>query len=422
MRALQAVSSGNFSNFRQQHPSITFVSMPTRPRPYSLLFVTTSLDMGGAQMMLVRLLTGLDRNQFSPTVISLVRPGPLQAPIEGLGIPIYSLEMPRGIPHPGALVKLVRWLRRNRPDAIQTWMYHADLLGGLAAKLAGGIPLAWGIRHADLSKNANRWHTLLTVKACAHLSRWLPSQIICSSEAARRLHVEAGYEPKKMVVVRNGVDLTLFQANAVSRSGLREELGVPDESLLVGLIGRFDPQKDHRNFVLAAGLLLHMWPHVRFVLCGERINWDNASLTGWIDEQGIRDRCYLLDNRDDMPRVMAAMDIVVSSSLGESFPNVVAEAMSCEVPCVVTDVGDSAVIVGDTGRVVPPRDPIALSAAMFGLITMNREMRCQLGMTARCRIEEHFALHTVVSRYQNLYGDLAGRSTSKKVQRVGHAR
>jgi len=225
-----------------------------------------------------------------------------------------------------------------------------------------------------------------------------------------------------MIVVRNGIDLTHFQPNAVARRCIREELNIPNGTLLVGLLGRFDPQKDHRNFVVAAALLLHKWPHVRFVLCGERINWDNASLTGWIDEQGIRDRCHLLDRRDDMPRVMAAMDIVVSSSLGESFPNVVAEAMSCEVPCVVTDVGDSAVIVGDTGRVVPPRNPMALSDAMLGLVTLNRETRCHLGMTARRRIQEHFALPNSVSRYQDLYGDLARNSTRGRVQGVGHAR
>ena len=224
-------------------------------------------------------------------------------------------------------------------------MYHADLIGGMAAKLAGGIPVTWGIRHCNLSREDNRWLTLQTVKACARMSGWLPVKIICNSEASRKAHVAVGYANEKMLVIHNGSDLATFKPDPAAREVIRKELEIPKDAPLIGLVGRFDPQKDHRTFVQAAALLLRERPDVHFLLCGDDVTWDNRQLARWIREAGISDRCHLLGHRDDVPRIMAALDIAASSSVGESFANVIVEAMSCGVPCVVTDVGDSALIV-----------------------------------------------------------------------------
>ena len=280
-----------------------------------------------------------------------------------------SLGMRPGRPNPVAVLRLAKWLREDRPDVIQTWMYHADLIGGLAAKLAGGIPLAWGIRQSNLSDQGSRRLTIHTMRMCAQVSRWLPARIVCCSEASQRVHAALGYATEKMIVIPNGFDLRAYKPDSAARESVRAELQIPADAPVIGLVGRFDPQKDHHTFVCAAALLHRSRPDVHFLLCGDDVTWENAELRGWIEEAGIRKQCRLLGRRNDLSRLTAALDIAASSSsFGEGFPNVIGEAMACGVPCVVTDVGDSALIVGQTGRVVPPQNPKELANALSELV------------------------------------------------------
>ncbi len=382
--------------------------------PHSIWFVTTSLVMGGAETMLHRLLSRLDRALFLPRVVCLTEPGAIGERIRELDIPVHSLRMRPGAPNPLAVARLAAWLKREPPAVIQTWMYHADLVGGLAAKLAGHMPVIWGIRQSDLSAEGNRWLTLQTIRACARLSRWLPSAIVCSSEAARRSHTAVGYDASRMVTIRNGLDSAIFRPDPETRLSVRQELNIPPEAPLVGIIGRFHPQKDHRNFISAAAHLHVRRPEVYFLLCGDDLTWGNPRITGWIDAVGIKERCRLVGRRFDMPRLTAALDLAVSASFGESFPNVVAEAMSCAVPCVVTDVGDSSFIVGDTGRVVPARDPEALAGACLEILSLAAEGRRQLGTAARARIRTHFDLGAMVAQYERLYLSTLGNGLLRK--------
>jgi len=373
----------------------------------SVLCLISGLEHGGTEVMLYRFLSGMDRTRFSAQVISMIGAGPYSNRIQELGVPLWSLGMQRGIPNPMGIVRLVRWLREARPDVIQTWMYHADLLGGVAAKLAGNIPVAWGVHQSDMSREGNGWLTLRTIALCSRMSPWLPSRVICSSEASRQVHVSAGYSAKKMMVIPNGFDLEIFKPNPAARRSVRKQLEIPDEAPLVGLLARFHPQKDHRNFVEAAGLLSRMRPDVHFLLCGDGVTPDNAELLQMLQKADILGRCRVLGNRDDVPFLLASLDIVASSSFAESFPVVIGEAMSCEIPCVVTDVGDSALIVGQTGRSVPPRDPKALAFGLHGLIQLGREGRQGLGKAARQRIRAHYDLPDIVRQYENVYEELA---------------
>ena len=380
----------------------------------SVLFVTTGLFIGGAETMLYRLLSRMDRSRYSLKVISLIGLGPIGERIQRLGIPVESLGMRNGRPDPMSLLRLVQWLRRDKPDVLQTWMCHADLIGGLAAKLAGGIPVAWGIRQSELSAEGEKPLTLLTVGVCAKLSRWLPSRIVCCSEASRRVHAKLGYAEDKMMVIPNGSDLESYKPDPDARASMRREWGVLEDAIIIGLVARFHPQKDFRNFVRAAGCLSRVRSNVYFTLCGGNVTSDNPELMRWIDEEGLRDRCILLGRRDDISRVTAAFDIATSASFyGEGFPNVVTEAMSCGVPCVVTDVGDSALIVGETGLVVPPRDHGALARAWDNMIELGPHARRALGIAARKRVMENFELSKITARYQNLFSEMATGSESK---------
>ena len=383
--------------------------------PVSVLCLITALTGGGAEMVLYRLMSRLDREKFKPQVVSMINLGPVGEKIRALGIQVRSLGMRQGIPNPMAVFRLARWLQRDRPDVIQTWMYHADLLGGLASRLAGGIPVSWGIRHSDLSVECDRRLTLLTAKICAPISRWLPSKIVCCSEASREVHSTLGYAREKMIVIPNGIDPELFRPNPGARKTIRRDLGISDDTPIIGMVGRFHPQKDHYSFIQAAQRLCRLQPEARFLLCGEDVTWENVQLVRWIDDARIRERVFLLGKRDDIHNLTAAFDFASSSSsMGEGFPNVVIEAMACGVPCVVTDVGDSARIVADTGTVVPRRDPPALADAWHAMLKMDRTTRAQLGLAARRRVLEEYNLSQIVSRYESLFIELACKSISQE--------
>lgn len=382
-----------------------------------ILHIITGLNTGGAETMLYKLLTKADRTAFYPEVISLTSVGPIGEKIKALGIEVQALGMSRGVPDPRSIFRLGRLLRQKRPHLIQTWMYHADLIGGLAAKLAGGVPVIWGIRHSNLDPEGNKRTTIWTAKACARFSNRLPNKIICCSEASKRVHAKLGYNSQKMIVIPNGFELSSFVPDPEAKLSVRKELNIPDDALIIGLVARYDPQKDHQNFIQAVSILKdHIFRtqyKIHFMLCGEGVTWENRKIAEPIEKTGLRQQFHLLGRRDDMPRLTAAMDIASSSSsYGEGFPNVVGEAMSCEVPCVVTDVGDSALIVGDTGYVVPPRDSKALAQTWIKLIEMGHEGRKKLGMAARERIMENFNLENIVDRYETLYKEIVQYNNS----------
>jgi glycosyltransferase involved in cell wall biosynthesis len=370
-----------------------------------LLHVITGLGTGGAESMLLKLVWALRPPDVLSEVVSLSGGGPTGEKLLAAGVPVRELGMGRGRAGPGDVARLAMWTRAARPDVVQTWMYHADLVGGLAARLAR-VPVVWGIRQGSLDPRFNRWSTLGTAALCASLSRILPARIVVCSKNASDAHGEFGYSRDRMVVIPNGFDLSYLRPDLQARQSMREELGFPDSVLLVGLAARFDPQKDHRTFLRAAGRVHARHPEARFVLCGDGIDSGNSTVRGWVEEVGLGNACQLLGRREDVPRFFAALDVAVSSSSGEGFPNVVGEAMACGVPCVVTDVGDSAFLVGVTGLVVPPRDPEGLANAISVLLRDGAAGRRARGMAARERIEREFALPVVAARYRRLYEEV----------------
>ncbi|MEA2596597.1 MAG: hypothetical protein QOF01_3066 [Thermomicrobiales bacterium] len=374
------------------------------------LHVISGLHTGGAEVMLLRLLEHLQTSTHEPYVIGLTHPGHISACIAELGIPVEMLNSRRRVPDPSIVLNVARSMRRFRPDVVQTWMYHSDLIGGLAARAAGNPPVAWCLQQGDLSPHLNKRSTLLTARACALLSSRLPAAIVCCAESTRHLHVEFGYHPAKMLVIPNGFDLDRFRPDPDARLAIRRELGLPEHGRLVGMLARFHPYKDHRNFVNAAGIVRQQRDDVHFVLAGARISWDNSELVSWIDEAGIRDRIHLLGVRHDTPAVQASLDVACLSSRGEGLPLTVGEAMACGVPCAVTDVGDAALLVGDTGRVVPPCDSAALAEACLSLLSLNAEDHRRLGESARRRIAARYSLPWVARQYAELHERLANRA------------
>ncbi len=371
-----------------------------------LCLIITGLSTGGAETMLLKLLQGLDRTHFTPEVISLTTLGEVGPRLQALGIPVTALGMRPGRPDARRFWTLVQHLRRSAPDVVHTWMYHADLLGGLAARMAGVRALAWGVHHSNLAPELNKRATLVVVKACAWLSRWVPRAILTCSERSRSVHVAAGYSAHKMVLITNGFDLTRFVPDAAARSSIRAELGLEPDTPLVGVVARDDPQKNHLGFVQAAAAVCAAMPQCHFVLAGQGIDLAHAGLGRAIEQAGLQQHVHLLGRRDDVPRLMAALDVLASPSHGEAFPNVLGEAMACAVPCVVTDVGDSADIVGDTGRVVAAGDMGNMARELLAVLQLPVEQRRAMGASARARVQERYELGDVTRRYEDFYSEL----------------
>lgn len=383
-----------------------------------VVHIAAGLDTGGGQTMLYRLVSRMNRELYPTEVVSLTDVGPIGDRIRALGMPVSAIGMRRGVPNPLAVFRLGRLLRASSPDVVQTWGYHADLAGGLAAKLAGHIPIVWGVHHTVFGAQGSKRMTVWTAWTCARLSRWLPGRIVCCSEATRQVHTRLGYAADKMIVVTNGFDPALFRPDQVARQSVRRELGIGADTPLVGLVARFDPQKNHRGFLQAAAILHTRLAECHFLLCGADVTWENAQLVKWVDASGIRERCHLLGERADVPRLMAALDVLSSASFSEAFPLVIGEAMACGVPCVVTDVGDSAIMVGETGLVVPSADPQALADAWTRLLlSMSAEERQQLGLAARRRVEERFSLERTVEQYLSVYEAVGRAPTGAAVER-----
>ena len=368
------------------------------------MHIINDLSIGGAEMMLYKLLTENDREAFAPIVISLIDRGALRERIEGLGIEVHTARMKPGLPSLLGFWRLVRLMRRFKPDLVVGWMYHSCLAAQLANFfLSRRSTVLWSIHSSLSSLSSEKKLTAAVIKVCAHLSK-LADQIIFVSRVSRMQHKSMGYRLDKSCVIPNGINVADFVPSAQSRASLRAELGLARDTFLIGLTGRYHPMKDHANFLQAAALLSEKYPQTHFLLVGRGVDSKNPVLHRAIQNLGLTCQTHLLGERNDMPRLAAALDIFsLSSAYGESFPNVIGEAMACEVSSVVTEVGDAAWIVGDTGRVVPLRDPRALADAWKEMIDIGPSARMALGRAARSRVIEHFTLESVVARYDALY-------------------
>lgn len=378
-------------------------------RPLRIVHVITGLDVGGAERSLQRLVVGLDRERYAVSVVSLTGIGEIGAELIEAGVDVRALGMrgSRGVP--GALGRLRRHLRQAMPDVVQTWLYDADLLGGLAARLASVPSTVWSLRQAELPPSTVGRRSRVLVRVNARLSRHLPAAIVACSDAAEAAHLRRGYTADRMTVIPNGFVVPPPDVKGTRRAAGRDALGLPSAAPVIGRVGRFHPHKDYPTLLGALRLLAPDVPDLHVVLCGEGVVSGESSLDRLCRESGMGERVHLLGMRTDVDVVLAALDLAVSSSVGEGFPNVVAEAMALGVPGVVTDVGESAVLVGDTGWVVGPADPPALARAIGAALQVPEAERARRGEAAQRRIRDRYGLVTMTKRYAELYDRLAGR-------------
>ncbi|MBU1196118.1 MAG: glycosyltransferase [Proteobacteria bacterium] len=373
-----------------------------------VLHLITSLDTGGAEKMLFKLLSGMDRKQFENRVVCLLSPGSVEKQITDLGIKVETLNLKRGRISFGGILNLIKMIKKWHPDIIQTWLYHADLLGYLAARLTGIKNLIWNIRCTRMELEKYSRVTAWTVKACAFFSSY-PVSILANSDMAKDQHIHTyGYNNKKFQIILNGFDLSVFKPDREAGKKIRQELDIPEDSMCVGLVGRYDPQKDHLSFIRAASIVTQRFPDMIFVLAGKNVDMNNSEIIYLIKEMKLNNNFRLLGERSDIPDIMNAMNVYCSSSaFGEGFPNVVGEAMACGLPCVVTDIGQSASIVDHTGFVVRPGNHDELADSIIKLTSLPGDQLKKLGEEARERVAKYYSLEKIVKEYENLYLTIA---------------
>lgn len=359
-------------------------------------------------MMLLKLLSCVDRERWEPSVVTLQDRGTVGAGIEKLDIPVHTLEIAGSLPGPRAVWRLQAHLKRAKPQLIQGWMYHGNLAALVAGLLAPGHPpVVWGIRSTVYDFRVDGWITAAVVRLGAVLSR-RAKRIVYNSRIGASQHAELGYWSAQSLVIPNGFDTTVFSPSSQAGAAFRQRLGIRADAVLIGRVARYHPMKDYDTFLQSAAILSQDNPNTRFVLAGSGVDSTNASLVRQIGALGLENIVHAIGETRPINDMLSALDVACSSSAyGEGFPNVLGEAMSCGVPCVTTDVGDSAWIVGDCGLVVPPRDPQALAVALRTLIDAGTNGRKSMGANARARIVREFSLQNVTKQFEALYDEVA---------------
>lgn len=386
--------------------------------PLKVVHIISGLGQGGAETVLYRLATAPGQN-VRHSVISMGAEGVFGPRLREAGIPVHTLNMQ----NPAGLLKglwnMHRLLRELKPDVVQTWMYHADLIGGMVARLAGIRAVCWGIRNSGADLHKSSLSARVFSWLCARSSAWIPAVIVSCAESAAIRHQAWGYRADRMQVIPNGYDLSRWQADAQARQQVREQWGVTDDTPVIGSVARWNPLKDHQNLVAALALSLRKHPSMRCVLIGHGMEASNTELSALLNRHGVAGQVILLGRRDDVPYLMNGLDIHVLSSRAEGFPNVVAEAMASGVACVVTDVGDAAMMVDDASVVAPPQNPQALSTAIDTVVdqlgTPAHAERVQRG---RERVGRLFSLEAMVNNYHKVWGRVAAGQSMTGCRRL----
>jgi glycosyltransferase involved in cell wall biosynthesis len=368
--------------------------------PIHLLHVINTLDVGGAERMLVKLIAGLDPAVYHNTIVTLTGEGHLNAAARDAGATVHELGMVGARDFPRAAWRLRRIVKTLQPDIVQSWLYQADLLATLAAGAAPRARRVWTIRCTDMALERYRRSTAVVLWLLARLSH-RPDLILANSRVGLDWHLTYGYRPRAQGVIPNGFDLTRFRPNPAAGRIVRAELGIPEDAPVVGTVARVDPMKDYGTFLGAVAQLADAIPELHVIVIGK----DTETLAA--PSTALEPRLHRLGVRDDVERLLPALDVFcLASAFGEGFPNVLGEAMACGLPAVVTEVGDAAAVLGTCGRTVAPGDPGALAAALLDLLRLDRAARAAIGTDATARIAQHYEIGHVVQQFAATYDGL----------------
>ena len=367
-----------------------------------VLHIITGLNDGGAEGVLSRICLA---DPKSHSVISLMGMGKYGCILKDAGVDVYCMHIDSKKVDPLKVYKLYKLIKKLNPSVVQTWMYHGDFIGGTVAKLAGVPNVFWGIRHSNLSKGTIKKSTYVVMKACAVLSYLVPKKIVSCSRSAVESHIFQGYNKNIFELVQNGYDLSKFKPFLIPFDKM---IFTPNTVPIISMVARFDIQKDHDNLIKAFSILKDKAVSFHLVLVGTNMDKNNVELLQMINNSSLSvDKDVTLFGQcNDIPLLMNSVNLNVLSSLGEAFPNVLAEAMACGTPCVTTDVGDASEIVMEHGWVVPKQNSQKLALAIIEALDelklnplkwKNRQEDCI------DHIQKEFEIHSMIRNFQQVW-------------------
>jgi glycosyltransferase involved in cell wall biosynthesis len=389
--------------------------LSTRTSPIKLTFLVRDLDYGGAQRQLISLVKALDQKRFSVSVITFYS-GALEQELANIDVRVISLHKQGRWDIFGFLRRLVTQVRRDRPDVLHGYLDIPNLIT-VFLKLFVRTKAVWGLRASVIELEHYDWLHRLASQLERRFAR-CTDLLIINSAAGLEQHLARGFPREKLIVIPNGFDTEVFKPDPGAGEKVRREWGVAAQTTLVGIVGRLDPMKDHQNFLRAAASVVRRGDDgrstpvsrdevqdLRFVCVGDGPAIYLEELKALANDLGLTDRIIWQSATRDIFAVYNALHVLVSASRAEGLPNVVGEAMACGVPCVVTDVGDSRSLVGDSGIVVLPRNPQALAEGIIGALKTDRRA---IANNARARIIEDFSVQRLAKRIEEAIEALAG--------------
>jgi glycosyltransferase involved in cell wall biosynthesis len=373
---------------------------------FKVLHIISGLKGGGAERVLTRLCLNDDKNKVNHIVVSLLDYGTYGEILTKNGITVYTLNAASFqvflLP-----LRLFRLIKKENPDVVQTWMYHGDLIGGIVAKIAGIKSIFWNVRQTEITKDSVSYSTRFIFYVCSFLSKFIPKSIIFCAEKAKEYHVKFGYSAKSNFVIHNGLDTSLSLSTVSDGTNFRKKINASDDDIVGGMVGRFDPVKDHENLLNSLSLVKKRGYKIKLILVGREISLQNDLLVHLLKKYELEDDVYLFSHQDDIFSLLNNLDLHFLSSTTEGFPNVLIEAMYAKVPCISTDVGDAKLIVGDTGWIVPPKKPISFSEAIIEAITEINEMPLLFQKRkdlCKIRVQEYFSIEKMIANYHSTWG------------------
>ena len=369
----------------------------------NIVHFITGLNTGGAEIMLLKLLSAINLNKYNILVISLIDKGTIGHKIESLGIEVLTLNLSRKSPVTLSLLSLPFILKRFKPNIFHGWMYHANLLLSLTSLLFPKVRIIWGIRHSLYDINKEKFLTRLVIYLSKFFSKKC-TNIIFNSIISLEQHVKYGFSDNNCSVIHNGFDTKKFSPDNFTdkqRNILRTQLKIPENTNLIGFVARFHPMKGHKNFIKAAIKIINKKENVRFLIVGPGVT--NKNLNYLIPKE-IRSFFYLLGERYDIAYLNSIFDISINcSSWGEGFSNSICESMLMEVPCIATNVGEAELILKNCGVILHSNNEEVLANSLIRLLSKSLDERKEIGRLERLRIIDNFSIEVITMKYESLY-------------------
>jgi len=373
-----------------------------------VVHVITGLDVGGAERSLFNLLQSGLQEHWDNHVVSLSGAGHYGPELERLNIPVFTIGMREGTGLWAAQRRLTEIVRSLRPNVIQGWMYHGNLAASLAGAVAArGAAVSWNIRQSLDGLEREKRATRLTIQ----LLRWFsasPRAIIYNSYRSREQHEARGYAVRPAIVIPNGFDTQKWRPDPTIRAEGRERLALRPDDVALGFVGRFHPIKDVPTFLRSCDIALDAVPALQVVMAGEGLDGQNQEIVSAIAPEK-RARFHLLGRQGDVEKILPALDIFLSTSRNEGFPNVIGEAMASGLPCIATDVGDCARLLDGMGKIAPVGDVPRLADAVCEMANADLASRVKIGKASRDRIVTAYSIEATVDAYAKLYDSITKR-------------